>query len=350
MKLQFLVLIVGLIYLASSITVKERYFETSKTLVYYGYWGSWGSWQTCRDGGYAVSFAQRVERAQGGDDDTALNGICLQCSNGGEVCSSYGGWGSWAHSNKCYPGFKGANFKVEGKQGGGDDTAANGLMLVCQTGGGYRTSNEGGWGSWQGSKYCASGQHVCGIQTRVEAAQGGDDDEDDTALNGVDLRCCGKIASVKVQLVEIFSRPADGNPDSQGAKYTKQIQSTSGLVSSSGYYHTSTAYDVATRVQQVSDYTTAAGAIATDDNSNLTSLPEIDYFKALVKEVLSSALDNRHGSSSVTLAVPVNVYVGVYAYVGQTTVAMSDGSVVQFKGDKMMKSPRKLDISNFTVL
>ena len=50
-----------------------------------------------------------------------------------------------------------------------------------------------------------------------------DDEEDDTALNGADLMYCGKILSVKMGLVQIFSRAGDGNRDPDGAKYTKQI-------------------------------------------------------------------------------------------------------------------------------
>ena len=192
-----------LIYSASSVAVRDRYFNSKKALTYVGYWGNWGSWEYC-DGGYAVSFSQKVEGKQGGDDDTALNGICLKCNNGREICSRVGGWGSWASSAQCSAGFTGADFKVEGKQGGGDDTAANALELVCASGGSRFVSNNGVWGSWEGYKYCSTGQRICGIQTRVEPAQGGDDDEDDTALNGVDLRCCGKISSVHVQLVEIY--------------------------------------------------------------------------------------------------------------------------------------------------
>ena len=325
-----------LIYSSSSIAVKDRFFTTSKTLVYWGYWGSWGSWQYCRNGGYAVSFDQKVESPLGDGDDTALNGICLQCSTGGEVCSSYGDWGSWVISSKCYAGFRGADFKVEGKQGDSDDTAANGLELVCSSGGGYTTSNMGGWGSWWGYKYCISGQRICGIQTRVEGRQG---NGDDTALNGVDLMCCGKISSVKVGLVQIFSRAGDGNPDPDGAKYTKQVKSTAGLITNAGYYNTATVYDIASRVQGEVDYSTAAGRITSDQ-----------HLQEVVKGIFLSALNNRHGSSSVTLPVPVNVYQDVHAYVGEATIAMSDGSVLKFRGSEMVKSIEQLDTSSSCIL
>ena len=326
-----------LIYSTSSVAVRDRYFNSYKALTYFGYWGNWGSWEYC-DGGYAVSFSQKVEGKQGGDDDTALNGICLKCNNGREICSSIGGWGSWASSAQCSAGFTGADFKVEGKQGGGDDTAANALELVCASGGSRFVGNNGAWGRWEGYKYCSTGQRICGIQTRVEPAQGGDDDEDDTALNGVDLRCCGKISSVHVQLVEIYRRPGDGNPDPEGAKYMKHITSSTGLVNYSGHYYSSTIFDIARRVQSVAGYSGAVGSVTGD-----THLAE------LVTTVLTSPLDKRHSSSSTTLSVPVNVYRDVYAYVAETTVTMSDGSWFRFRGSEVVKSNGELNTSSLGI-
>lgn len=43
----------------------------------------------------------------------------------------------------------------------------------------------GGWGSW--SDQCGTGEAVCGVTTRVEGDQGGGDD---TALNDLTLTCC----------------------------------------------------------------------------------------------------------------------------------------------------------------
>ena len=164
------------------------YEKTSSVLTYWGYWGDWGSTEYCPDHGYAVAFKQRVEANQGRGDDTALNSICLICNTGKEVCSKTGLFGSWASSSNCKQGFYASDFKFEGNQGRGDDSAANELKLKCRDGSWKTTGNGGPWGSWQGYKYCPSAHVICGIQTRVERNLG--NGKDDSALNGVELVCC----------------------------------------------------------------------------------------------------------------------------------------------------------------
>ncbi len=46
---------------------------------------------------------------------------------------------------------------------------------------------DGFWGSWWGWKYCPQYTYVCGVNVRIEWDQGGGDD---TALNGIRLVCC----------------------------------------------------------------------------------------------------------------------------------------------------------------
>ena len=317
--------------------VKERYFNSNKYLSYHGYWGRSGNWEYC-DGGYAVSFRQRVEGKQDKGDDTALNGICLKCNNGREICSRTGPWGGWAGSQHCSAGYKGSDFKIESKQGEGDDTAANGLKLFCASGGSHVTSNMGPWGSWQGRQYCHNGQRICGIKTRVERVLGNGNKEDDTALNGVYLRCCGKVSSVHVQLVEVFSRQGDDDSDS-----LQQIRSSAGLMSSSGHYSTiydstSTIYDIAWRVQSVADYSEAVASVTSEGN-----------LAELVKIALMSPLYERHGSTSAALSVNLDANVDVYAYVGEATVTMSDGSTFKFRGKEVVKSTEPLNTSSLEI-
>ena len=81
-----------------------------------GYYGDWGIQQFCQNGGYAVGFATKVEGAQGNGDDTAMNGLKLQCSGGDFITSALQVWGSWNHAwNSCDSGYTGAKVRVEGK-------------------------------------------------------------------------------------------------------------------------------------------------------------------------------------------------------------------------------------------
>ena len=129
-----------------------------------------------------------MERNQGGGDDSALNGICLICNQGGTVCSTVGPWGSWRTSRTRLSGFDEFRFKYEKKQGKGDDSGANAVRLYAATTTYvYKTSNEGKWGKWSTTKQCKSGRVICGIRTLVERKRGSGDD---TALNGVQFKCC----------------------------------------------------------------------------------------------------------------------------------------------------------------
>ena len=145
--------------------------------------------EICPRDGYATSFYQMVD--QGITDETALNSICLQCSNGGEVCSSKGNEGSWARSPNCNEGYKGSNLQFEDHQLFGGDTAANDLELVCGDGDHHHAGNSGDRGVWLGYQYCPAGEVICGLQTTVKRAQNAGDD---TALNGVYLQCCMNVS------------------------------------------------------------------------------------------------------------------------------------------------------------
>ena len=82
-----------------------------------GYWGDWGIKEFCQNDGYATGFATQVEGTD--DDETAMNGLYLDCSGGDYITSARGGWGSWNYaqlSNSCVSGYTGAKVRVEGPQ------------------------------------------------------------------------------------------------------------------------------------------------------------------------------------------------------------------------------------------
>ncbi|KZS10607.1 Vitelline membrane outer layer protein 1 [Daphnia magna] len=151
------------------------------------FWGDWGLFECCPDNTPAIGFKLKTERPQGRGDDTALNGISLKCRSDSWVSSSVGPWGNYGNEFICPANtfLTSCQLRVEGRQGRGDDTAANNLNCKCSNGQilyGDGT-HWGGWMAW--SDECPTG--ICGLKTRVEGRQG---NGDDTALNDVLFRCC----------------------------------------------------------------------------------------------------------------------------------------------------------------
>ena len=169
--------------------------------------GSWGAWYQavyCRPGTYAVGYRMRVEVSQGngvsnGDDDTALNAVQLICKDPGSeaawlISSHDGMWGSWNASASCTgPNnyLNRARIRIEPSQGGGsnDDTAANNVEFGCSLGANIQAPGGQGWGSWSTWNQCPSNTAICGLSSRFESPQGGGDD---TAMNGLELKCCNR--------------------------------------------------------------------------------------------------------------------------------------------------------------
>ena len=66
---------------------------------------------------YAVQFQIKSESSQGKGDDTAMNGLMLVCENGKNIWSSVGPWGSWNERSKyCSGGYTKVAVRVEEKQ------------------------------------------------------------------------------------------------------------------------------------------------------------------------------------------------------------------------------------------
>lgn len=108
--------------------------------IYSGLWGEWKPMVKSEDGGmYACGAQIRFEDRQGGGDDTAANGLRLQYCGLHDwrlqnAKSIYDGiWGGWKSMKMCPYGkyIKAARVRFEGNQGNGDDTALNGLEITC---------------------------------------------------------------------------------------------------------------------------------------------------------------------------------------------------------------------------
>ncbi len=159
---------------------------SANTLKWHGFWGKWRNFQSCGHGSYVNGFSNRVEGNQKGGDDTAMNAIRMTCTNGRTLTPHGGLWGGWGHSARCPGGYTGAQVRIERQQGDGDDTALNCVKLWCTSTNSWSNSNCGPWGDWH-TGWCDKGQKICGVNIRLEDSQRGGDD---TAMNGIELRCC----------------------------------------------------------------------------------------------------------------------------------------------------------------
>jgi hypothetical protein len=166
--------------------------------------GNWGCMDLCQAGSFAYAVDLKSEPQQGSGDDTAVNGVSLECYNRwsgdftGWALSSEGPWGNWLGPGAGVGCFDlehpmwGAQAKYEIIWGSGiDDMTLTGMRYKCIPNHTLHTApNNTPWGHWMdaGVKTCPEGSVVCGIQTRVEPPQGSG--VDDTALGGVKFACC----------------------------------------------------------------------------------------------------------------------------------------------------------------
>ncbi|XP_065494311.1 vitelline membrane outer layer protein 1 homolog [Caloenas nicobarica] len=162
-----------------------------------GPWGDWAWPEMCPKGFCASGVSFKVEAPQGVvKDDTALNGIRLHCSRGGDPGGGYtaesqsGRWGQWSEAQWCPHRGRLVGFALRVQPPHhellGDEVAATSARFVCSDG--HVLEGPGSaWGQWGGwSPQCP--RAVCGIQTRQDPAWGLK--RDDTALNDLRLFCC----------------------------------------------------------------------------------------------------------------------------------------------------------------
>ncbi|OXA45847.1 Vitelline membrane outer layer protein 1 [Folsomia candida] len=165
-------------------------------------WGGWGEASFCPVGAYATGLEVKYEEI-GRGDDTAINGIALQCAYGSgqpvyhSPRSKEGHWGNWKKcrcSNDAIDRVRAFRLCVQQPQGiKPDDMSAYGLYYHCGISGQKtcvlenRKVKDGICSDWIScpGKY----KRICGLRTQVEDRQWSGDD---TALNNVDFYCCVK--------------------------------------------------------------------------------------------------------------------------------------------------------------
>ncbi|CDQ73750.1 unnamed protein product [Oncorhynchus mykiss] len=159
--------------------------------------GNWTWPEMCPDKFFAVGFMLRVESEQYGLDDTALNGIRLICAKDEDrsflytIESHTGFFGDWSDPQYCPRGvLTSFQLRVEPHQGlFGDDTAANNVRFRCSSNPTLAGAglDYGEYSLW--SQDCGDGG-ICGIETKMEEYQYG---LDDSSLNDVRFHCCAKL-------------------------------------------------------------------------------------------------------------------------------------------------------------
>jgi hypothetical protein len=179
---------------AAAQTAVTSTIESNLPLQVGSLWGTWGSIALCPPPQTIVRFRQRVQPAQGLlGDDTALNDVQAQCSDGTSLQLKGGDKGDWSAWVSCPPGMVGAGMqlRVEANQGFADDSGADDFRLICKSPEGGLTStlsagNGLTFGEWDSGVLCPSGRFACGLQLNIESGT----TADGTGLNNVRLTCC----------------------------------------------------------------------------------------------------------------------------------------------------------------
>lgn len=107
---------------------------TNVVMPHPGYWGSWGAFASCTGASRISGASMRVETSRGSGDDTGANDVRGVCSDRLAIHAPGGRtWGTWNPTRTCPVGTAvcGVSVRIEARQGTGDDTAMNGMQLEC---------------------------------------------------------------------------------------------------------------------------------------------------------------------------------------------------------------------------
>ncbi|XP_063411357.1 vitelline membrane outer layer protein 1 homolog [Mytilus trossulus] len=166
--------------------------------------GDWSDTEYCPQGHFAIGYVMKIEKSQGGGDDSALNAIRLHCANPDwtdannsvTIMGQEGPFGYWRDVAMCLYGEVMVSYSLQfEKLFNGDNSAANYVRFKCREIGspssGTTLGTSGLWGDFGAwSEYCAVGSAICGLKVRIQLPQGLI--IDDTALNDVQFFCCKK--------------------------------------------------------------------------------------------------------------------------------------------------------------
>ena len=309
-----------LVGLFGCILSSNGWFPVPQKLVWEGIWGDWGNEDMCLED-YATSFRVRVEPKVG--DNSALNSVCLVCKDKREICSKLGFWGDWYSSGTCEEGFTEAKYRFEERQGSGDDSAGNTLRLNCGVGNNYMSAVGAPdlWGDWS-TRSCPYGTRICGIQTRVEPRQ---DDGDDSALNGIKLRCCARVVRVDAFLSTVYH----GEGGSGTNSYTSIKITLESGTSSKSQMDKKEQFSIAAHVGGSINYGVVSAAASVDTS--------------YLRDTFSSTVSSQSEKTTETKEYKVYMNVPTYLYQARATIVLSDGSTIEQGKAEMLeeeKSPR----------
>lgn len=131
-------------------------------------------------------------------DNIALNDFKMHCAKTNTelttgLNSTVQPGGTWNGFKYCPNGLRAKGFRLKQHELiVADNTAANGIRLICEDDSEISASNDGPWGSWSDPIFCSNYYLLCGFRVQVQGILSGDD----SSINNIDFKCCPQIEPV----------------------------------------------------------------------------------------------------------------------------------------------------------